>query len=213
VDRRGFLATLGGVFVASQVTLPVAAAAPASVTPAPMVADEPPRIAEAREILRDHHCTCVGCDPSLEVSRPPARLTDRPHYAIRFTEIPGMAVPGDLWSRVYFNGQEVSNSANEAIAGNGQDGWIWRYRGVPEMTSGWRHLCATCRVHAWEAGLVSERSKLHRRTADGRVILVTPQEYPCQQIVRGKVEIVLRPDADERQRWLDSLPKPEEAAV
>lgn len=96
--------------------------------------------ATSGEILLDHKCACVRCDPSLRVD---STRRGPHHIGVRFWEENPQEKLNQYKASIFLNGERVEG-VFEAVLGEPGVGVVWRYRGCPSASRNDRHLCLTC---------------------------------------------------------------------
>lgn len=130
------------------------------------------------EVRRDHVCACLGCDPSVVVMS--ARVGPQ-HVGVRFWEDNPEERDKYYNVAVLLDGVEISG-VFEAVLG--EEGTIWRYRGLPSPSSTGKHYCVTCLERGRRK--IEENGGLY--PSDG-----VPDWNLCQERLQGAVSLRVRP--------------------
>lgn len=135
------------------------------------------------KVRADHTCTCTHDDPSLEV----ISTRQGPHHiGVRFWEDGTEEKQRDLNAQILLNGMVIEGVV-EAILGD--QGTIWRYRGVPAASKEGRHVCQTCRQRAAAAGLGKDDGTVRFEMTERGTERATPEIRACMERLTGSVEL------------------------
>jgi hypothetical protein len=88
-------------------------------------------------VPKDHICACPHDDPALEVM---SKRQGPHHVGVRFWD---EGIPLYRKADILLDGQIVYG-VFEAVLGD--QGTVWRYRGIPSSAGRNRHQCATCNI-------------------------------------------------------------------
>jgi hypothetical protein len=130
------------------------------------------------QIMADHACTCPTCTPAVAVSS--ARQGPQ-HIGVRFWDDNPEEGIHQRYAMLLLDGVEVAG-VFEAVLG--EQGKVWRYRGVPSASDMGRHLCLTCRRR--ESATIAMDDSTY--PPDG-----IPTARLCQEMLHGAVALTARP--------------------